>query len=37
MEDLKTMLRDGVACHFTEDAKPKVIRPHMVKDEPIPV
>ncbi len=37
MEDLKTMLRDGVACHFTEDAKPKAIRQHMVEDEIIPV
>jgi hypothetical protein len=36
MEELKTMLRDAVACHFTEDAKPKVIRLHMVKDEVIP-
>lgn len=36
MEELKTMLRDAVACHFAEDAKPHVIRLHMVKDEVIP-
>ena len=36
MEELKMMLRDAVACHFTEDAKPKVIRLHLVKDEVIP-
>jgi len=35
IEELRTMLRDAVACHFTEDAKPKVIRLHMVKDEVI--
>jgi hypothetical protein len=35
MEELKAMLRDAVACHFTEDAKPQVIRLHMVKDEVI--
>jgi hypothetical protein len=26
MEELKTMLRDAVACHFTGDAKPQVIQ-----------
>ena len=36
MEELKTMLRDAVACHFTEDAKPQVIHLHVVKDEVIP-
>jgi hypothetical protein len=36
MDELKTMLRDAVACHFTGDAKPRVIRLHMVKDEVIP-
>ena len=33
VEELKTMLRDAVTCHFTEDAKPQVIRLHMAKDE----
>jgi hypothetical protein len=32
MEELKTMLRDAVACHFSEDTKPQVIRLHMVRD-----
>lgn len=36
MDELKTMLRDAVACHFTEENKPQVIRLHMVKDEVIP-
>ena len=36
MEELKTMLRDAVACHFAEDEKPQIIRLHMVKDEVIP-
>ena len=32
MGELKAMLRDAVACHITEDAKPHVIRLHMVND-----
>lgn len=36
MEELKTMLRDAVSCHFPAEAKPLVIRLHMVKDEVIP-
>ena len=36
MGELKTMLRDAVACHFPEDSRPRVIRLHMVKDEVIP-
>ena len=36
MEELKAMLRDAVKCHFAEDAKPQVIRLHMVNDEVIP-
>jgi hypothetical protein len=35
MDDLKTMVREAVACHFGEDPKPGVIRLHMVKDEVI--
>ena len=26
MEELKAMLRDAVACHFTDGAKPQVIQ-----------
>ena len=36
MEELKTMLRDAVTCHFTEDSKPHVIRLHTENDEVIP-
>jgi hypothetical protein len=36
MEELKAMLRNAVFCHFPEDAKPQVIRLHMVRDEVIP-
>jgi len=35
LEELKTMLRDAVTCHFDESSKPRVIRLHMVKDEVI--
>jgi hypothetical protein len=36
MEELKTMIRDAVACHFNDGEKPQVIRLHLVKDEVIP-
>jgi hypothetical protein len=36
MEELKTMIRDAVACHFNDGEKPRVIRLHLVKDEVIP-
>ena len=36
LEELKTMIRDAVACHFDDADKPSVIRLHMVKDEVIP-
>jgi hypothetical protein len=35
-DELKTMLRDAVSCHFDATNKPNVIRLHMVKDEIIP-
>jgi hypothetical protein len=34
-EELKTLVRDAVTCHFDEASKPSVIRLHMVKDEVI--
>lgn len=37
LEELKTMLRDAVRCHFEEEVRPRVIRLHLVKDEVIPV
>jgi hypothetical protein len=36
MEELKSMIRDAVACHFEEENRPRVIRLHTVKDEVIP-
>jgi hypothetical protein len=35
LDELKTMIRDAVACHFENGDKPSVIRLHMVKDEVI--
>ena len=35
LDELKTMIRDAVSCHFENDEKPSVIRLHMVKDEVI--
>jgi hypothetical protein len=36
LEELKTMVRDAVSCHFDAASKPAVIRLHMVKDGVIP-
>jgi hypothetical protein len=36
LDELKSMLLEAVACHFSEDSKPRVIRLHLVKDEVIP-
>jgi hypothetical protein len=36
LDELKTMVRDAVSCHFDANDKPSVIRLHMVKDEVIP-
>jgi hypothetical protein len=35
MDELKTMVRDAVRCHFDADFAPVVIRLHIVKDEVI--
>jgi predicted RNase H-like HicB family nuclease len=35
LEELKTMIRDAVSCHFEAAEKPSVIRLHFVKDEVI--
>lgn len=35
LEELKSMIRDAVACHFDDGQKPAVIRLHFVKDEVI--
>jgi len=34
LEDLRTMVKDAVACHFADPAsRPKIIRLHFVRDE----
>ena len=33
LEDLRDMVRDAVSCHFEDDARPSVIRLHIVRDE----
>jgi hypothetical protein len=35
MDDLKSMVRDAVRCHFEEKDRPAVIRLHLVRDEVI--
>jgi hypothetical protein len=35
MEELKSMVRDAVRCHFDNETAPSVIRLHIVKDEVI--
>lgn len=36
-DDLKTMARDAVRCHFDEGEVPRVIRLHLVREEAIAV
>jgi hypothetical protein len=33
LEELRDMVRDAVACHFEESARPDVIRLHYVREE----
>ena len=35
--DLKSMVKDAVACHFADADGPAIIRLHLVKDEVIAV
>lgn len=37
LDELRTMVRDAVECHFEEAERPKVIRLHFVRDELIAV
>lgn len=37
LEELRSMVRDAVECHFEQRDRPKVIRLHFVKDEVIAV
>ena len=32
IDELKTMIRDAVSCHFENDEKPSVIRLHIAED-----
>ncbi len=36
LDQLKTMIRDAVSCHFDPAEKPSVIRLHTIKDGVIP-
>ena len=36
-DDLKTMAREAVLCHFGDEDAPSVIRLHLVRDEAIAV
>ena len=33
LDELRTMVRDAVQCHFEEADRPKIIRLHIVRDE----
>jgi len=37
LDELKSMLRDAVACHFAESEKPSLIRLHLVREEVLPL
>ena len=36
LDELKTMVRDAVRCHFDPPSAPRIIRLHLVRDEVIP-
>jgi hypothetical protein len=33
LDDIRTMVRDAVQCHFDEKDRPGIIRLHIVRDE----
>jgi len=35
LEEIRSMIKDAVQCHFDEKDRPKLIRLHIVKDEVI--
>ena len=37
LDELKSMVKDAVRCHFDEAELPKMIRLHLVRDEVISV
>jgi len=36
LDELRTMVRDAVRCHFDDIERPQLIRLHLVRDELIP-
>ena len=34
-EELKTLIRDAVQCHFQDQSRPRTVRLHLVRDEVI--
>ena len=37
LAELRAMVRDAVACHFEDDARPQIIRLHFIKQEVLAV
>ena len=37
LEELRAMVKDAVECHFDDQARPSIIRLHLVKEEIIAV
>jgi hypothetical protein len=37
LEELNSMVRDAVICHFEEPERPKIIRLHFVREEVLAV
>ena len=35
LDELRTMIRDAVVCHFDEADRPRIIRLHFVREEVI--
>jgi len=33
LEELRTMIKDAVTCHFKDDGRPGIIRLHFVREE----
>lgn len=37
LPELRSMVRDAVACHFEDDSRPQIIRLHFIKQEVLAV
>jgi hypothetical protein len=37
LEDLREKVRDAVRCHFQEEARPRIVRLHFVREEVLAV